>query len=330
MTKRLTKQLTKRLVAALTIAIFIISPFMALAPIEAHFTLGDLTGTFRYHVNDFDPHVPGVIGYVWPGGGQNAYSGFPNFANVNSGPGYQSPYPGGKPGATPGSSGNAPSSSWYQLEGNAYAPFGAVLAESTGDLIFAINATAGFSGSPGWSTWIILIPPEFKIPDSSQIVSTLTNTYAEIFTASLSRYDRYAPNWTIVAINADAAINANAATIPYYSHQYVSFTTASEWYYVRVNGVTAPHTAGRYFFKMLLSGGGTSGYLAGPEGTGSSICSTPCTQFLPTENWPVLLVKGEVDPAIITGTVRYAGYNQTLYSQPVHEAGRVYAKMTHA
>ena len=35
----------------------------------------------------------------------------------------------------------APSNSWYQLESDAYAPFGAVLTGSTGDLIFALNAT---------------------------------------------------------------------------------------------------------------------------------------------------------------------------------------------
>src|SRR5208337_243071 len=85
-----------------------------------------------------------------------------------------------------------------------------------------------------------------------------------------------------------------------------------------------------------------SGYLAGPEGVADSACSSmkgsSCfsrpfpgeapTQFLPTQNWPVVLVKGEIDPAIITGTIRYAGYNQSLYSQPIQEAGRVYAKMT--
>ena len=98
---------------------------------------------------------------------------------------------------------------------------------------------------------------------------------------------------------------------------------------------------------MLLSG--DSNYLAGQQGTArNSTASFPVgltiryefpltatinlgeapTQFIPTENWPVLLVKGEIDPAIITGTIRYAGYNQSLYSQPVQEAGRVYAKMT--
>ncbi len=41
-----------------------------------------------------------------------------------------------------------------------------------------------------------------------------------------------------------------------------------------------------------------------------------------------MLVKGEVDPAILTGTIRYAGYNSTLYGQPIQEAGRVWAKMS--
>ena len=156
------------------------------------------------------------------------------------------------------------------------------------------------------------------------------------------------PGWTAVNIWVDGGQNAakNGGN-SYYNHQYLNFTSAGEWYYFRINEVTAPAIAGRYFFKMLLSG--DSNYLAGPEGTArNSTASFPVgltidhefplsvtfnlaeapTQFIPTENWPVMLVKGEIDPAIITGTIRYAGYNQTLYSQPVQEAGRVYAKMT--
>ena len=41
-----------------------------------------------------------------------------------------------------------------------------------------------------------------------------------------------------------------------------------------------------------------------------------------------MLVKGEVDPAIVTGTLRYAGYNQSLYGQAIGEAGKVWAHMT--
>ena len=347
------------------VSIFVLSIFATANPVRATFTLGDLTGTYRYHANDFDPHIPGVIGYVWPGGGQNAYSGFPNFANVNNAPGYQSPYPGGKPGFAPGISGGAPSASWYQLQGDAYAPFGAVLTGSTGDLIFALNATANTcpggvtqqtscASNPfnrlGWSGLTIFLPPGFTLPtmDGSNVVTTITNSYGNIQVWQVSPYDRYAPGWTAVNIWVDGGQNAaqNGGN-SYYNHQYLNFTSAGEWYYFRINQVTAPAITGRYFFKMLLSG--DSNYLAGPEGTArNSTASFPVgltidhyfplsvtfnlaeapTQFIPTENWPVMLVKGEVDPAIITGTIRYAGYNQTLYSQPVQEAGRVYAKMT--
>ncbi len=49
--------------------------------------------------------------------------------------------------------------------------------------------------------------------------------------------------------------------------------------------------------------------------------------WVPTPNWPVLLVKGELDPSIITGTIKYGGYNSTLYGQPVELAGKVWAQM---
>src|SRR5208283_4773763 len=174
--------MTKKLAATLIIAIFLLSTVAILNPVSATFTLGDMTGTYRYHANDFDPHVPGVVGYVWPGGGQNTWGGSPNFASVNNAPGYQSPYPGQKPPATPGVNqfGNAPSSSWYQLEGDSYAPFGAVLTGSTGDLIFAINATYGYtcpntgntatypSNACVWDNLVIYIPPGFTVPDASQ------------------------------------------------------------------------------------------------------------------------------------------------------------------
>src|SRR5208337_2405843 len=120
---------------------------------------------------DFDPHVSGVIGYVWPGGGLDAYAGAPNIASSVLSPGYQSPYPcrlDGEPlgfsGGVVGSTGyppqcnptGAPTSSWYQLQGSGYAPFGAVLAGSTGDLIFALNATAT-QDSKGWAALMIAI-----------------------------------------------------------------------------------------------------------------------------------------------------------------------------
>ncbi len=350
----------KKLAAALTIAIFVISTLAIVNPVQAHFTLGNLTGTFRFHANDFDPHVAGPVGYVWPGGGLNSYSGFPTLASASLGPGYQSPYPGGNPVG-------APSNSWYQLESDSYAPFGAVLTGSTGDLIFALNATCQaanwnapkacakdtpdghdngvttseiqtkLSSTKGWDTWMILIPPEFGGQglvqfDDSQVVSTLTNSYDRVFVAKLSPYDRYAPNWTLVAITVDAAMTKT------YNHQLIMFTPpkgskkgTQEWYYTRINGVTAPSTAGRYFFKMFLYSSNNR-YGVGPTLGSFGGAALPSFEnpdvWVPPQNWPVMLVKGEVDPAIVTGTLRYGGFNATLYGQPIGEAGKVWAKMT--
>jgi len=298
--------------ALLLISIFILGIIAVGVPVQATFTLGDLTGTAPYDINNFDPHVPGVIGYVWPGAGQCAWDGYPNQASDNCSPGYQSPYPNGNP---PG----APSNSWYQLEGDTYAPFGAVLTGSTGDLIFALNATAGFTGR--WGAVDILIPPGFAVPGTPQVVSTITNDYSGVIVSRISPNDRYAPGWTLVRIIADAGMdsaNPLPATTPYYDHQGIDFTSAGEWYYIRVNGVLAPSVAGRYFFKILLDGGTPS--ICGEEGTGTGVGGLPgesCSEFIPTENWPVLLVKGEVDPAILTGTIRYGGYNATLYGLPI-------------
>ena len=57
-----------------------------------------------------------------------------------------------------------------------------------------------------------------------------------------------------VDLHSDAA-NANIAASGnnyYYNHQAINFTAAKEWYYFRINGVTAPSVAGRYFFKIAL------------------------------------------------------------------------------
>jgi len=302
--------LHKKLAATLTIAIFLVSTLAVVAPAYAHFTLGDLTSTYRYHANDFDQHKDGVIGYVWPGGGQNAYTGSPNVYSNSLYPGYQSPYPGGNPPLAPNNA--------LQLEGDEYAPYGAVLSSSTGDLIFALNATARFHGATvAFSTLYILIPPEFKIPDASQITSTITNNAGpSIRKYTLSPYDRYAPGWTLIRIYADTySLFPGSESIHFFGGQ-------DEWYYVRINGATAPNVAGRYFFKMFLRGS------TGTTQVGGVSTAPTATYWVPTENWPVMLVKGELDPAIITGTIRYAGYNATLYGQGIQEAGMVWAHMT--
>ena len=208
--------LINRIKGFFLIGLFMLGILAVGVPVQAHFTLGDLTGTYPYHTNDFDPHVPGVIGYVWPGSGQCAYLGFPNQANDNCAPGYQAPYPNGNP---PG----APSNSWYQLQGDTYAPFGAILTGTSGDLIFALNATAwstaacqASNGGAGctrfsgrWQGVDILIPPGFSVPGSPQVVSTITNDYSSIAVARISPNDRYAPGWTLVEVLADAGFDSS-------------------------------------------------------------------------------------------------------------------------
>jgi len=97
-----------------------------------------------------------------------------------------------------------------------------------------------------------------------------------------------------------------------------------EWYYIRVNEVTAPTIAGAYTFKFrrLWS---PDLYFRSIRRNPNDYSSWTGSFSFPYQNWPVVLVKGEVDPAIITGTIRYGGWNTELYGQPIILPGRVRA-----
>ena len=135
--KGVNENLDKKLAASLSIAIFLMSTIAVLAPVQAHFTLGQNTPNYPFTQQNFDPHVTGVIGYVWPGGGENTYNGYPTTVNPLLSPGYVAPYP-SKPS---GNSALGLDSNVEQLDGDEYSPSGAIVVSSTGDLIFAINAT---------------------------------------------------------------------------------------------------------------------------------------------------------------------------------------------
>ncbi|MEM2901634.1 MAG: hypothetical protein QXO32_02735, partial [Candidatus Bathyarchaeia archaeon] len=153
--------MSKRLIAAFLVAVFIIGIALTATPVKAHTTLGRPTGTAPYAVRESDTaanggHVPGPTGYVWPGGGKDWWTGV-----LTEPPGYQNPW--GNYPAT------APSYTWWQLKGNTYAPFGAILASTddhpnTGDLIFAINFTTwdDIEGDYEYTDVILYIPPEFE------------------------------------------------------------------------------------------------------------------------------------------------------------------------
>ncbi|MEM2897436.1 MAG: hypothetical protein QXG01_07720, partial [Candidatus Bathyarchaeia archaeon] len=69
--------MSKKLLAATLIALFLLSALASIAPVMAHYTLGDLTPNYPYREDDVDPnHVPGPTGYVFPGGGLSTYQGF--------------------------------------------------------------------------------------------------------------------------------------------------------------------------------------------------------------------------------------------------------------
>jgi len=261
--------------------------------VTAHFTLGRNIPTYPFSVDNYDPHRPGPVGYVWPGVGLIGRGTL----NRPEAPGYQAPWPNYPQYVKP-------PVAWTQLEGNGYAPFGAILAstddhDNRGDLLLALNYSQPTTKHAYSYLWI-WVPPEFTNINKSKVVTTITNDYLNINVTVCGKEDPFGPNWTVITILADA-------------NYLITFTPygPDRWYYVRINDIAAPTIAGTYFFKIALSN--------------SSDILPASIDMIPTENWPILLVKGEVDPAIIWGTIRFGGWNTTLYGLPIRLQGRVRA-----
>jgi len=333
---------------ATTLILLLLSPLLAV-PVTAHSTLGSLTPAPRYHVDDSDPHVGGPTAYVWPGSGLSSFtglaSGFP--------PGYQSPFPGGSLLSQP--------LNLHQLEGDDYSPYGAILAStkryySKGPLIFALNFSqpcrfgwndvdnscgSGTQYAENFTGLSIYIPPEFDLSalfsglyqyNPGLIESTFGATADDLTITHANKTDPWGPGWWVVDIYGD---------IHWWpQHDY------REWYYLRINDVVAPRIAGRYFFKIFLqdqffnfvypgmprslfvtSGecGSCNQGTAGNPNLEIVPYSGPTNATVPVANWPVLLVKGSIAPAIITGTIRYGTVNATIHGRPINLSGRVRA-----
>jgi hypothetical protein len=289
----------KARIAFLIAFLAILALFRCPIPASAHFSLGRLTGNGpNYVATDFQPnHVDGPIGYVWPGGGiwweRASGSLEPSVPGL---PGYLNP--------------------WVQMRRNAYSPHAAILASSIypdgsiaieirGDLIFGLNWSGPISSSMNYTSWTIYIPPEFEPPigweygDASNIITSITNDYYLISVRKADERDPFGPKWWIVHILSEDGFPIRFGP------------DGDHWYYVRVNDMRAPEIAGRYFFKMFLNN--------------SFPISRGKNQFtVPVENYPQLLVKGDVDPAVISGTVRFATHG--LYGKPVNLPGKVLAE----
>jgi len=298
--------------------------------ISAHTTLGKISGEppfFKINDHELNPsnsfgnaHVPGPLAYVWPGSGLKIY-----LNNLNLPPSYQSPF--------------ETFESPLQLAGNSYSPEGAILTstqtrDSVGDFIIAIN----FSQPKAFITpenpkpififknISIYIPASivdkygnllqdgfepygginWLMGDGSNIVTTLTDDYGRILVTKADMNDPFAPGWWLIRIEA--------------SGKGLEFTPErewSEWYYIRINQIKAPYIAGKYFFKIFL---GDSYPLKSQSGTAL------INNAIPVENWPVLLVKGAQNPAIIYGTVKYGDKcDPNLYGKPIQLPGVVRA-----
>jgi len=309
----------KFVVSAILLWIILASPQILLA--FAHTVLGTPDGSpsyFRKNDHELNPknnfgvgHVPGPLVHLWPGSGSNRYledSSFP--------PGYQSPL----------QDFELP----LQVAGCKYSPEGAIPASTAdqqvvGDFIIGLN----FSNPQAfkdrdrtfryWSLAIYIPAPmknrageleedgfepagvSWDLGETTNIVTTITDNYGNISVTRAGPLDPFGPNWWMIRIGGARGI---AFTPPDWQ----------EWYYVRINQMKAPVIAGRYFFKLFLN----DHYPVRTQNDPNQLIDST----VPAENWPVVLVTGDADPAILHGSIRYGGSDQTLYGKSLWLAGR--------
>ena len=310
--------MSKRVLAAFLVTLFIIATFATVAEVQAHYTLGlqgtgvpgspvPTPNTYGAETIAGDNHVAGHIAYVTPG---------LNFKLPKD-----------------------------QLP-NYYSPDGAIITETSGALLFFINFTsmdaynrqaegAGLGAAidikydGDFANWLyIAIPPEFGVTEGwedmteAYVVTSITNNYATIETGKFSSTNGFAPNWWYVRISSwsetdhlDKGYLYVGGSDPYPDRQ-IRGGDFDGCYWVWVGGLTAPSCAGKYFFKVLY--------------TNPTWAIAPWEQYIsfPAANYPTLVVKGELDPGYISGTVLYCGsyYYGYYYGDPIWKPGRVTAE----
>jgi len=151
----------------------------------------------------------------------------------------------------------------------------AVLASSSdsiGDLQFDITIVTAISDL------IFYLPPEFQFlaPTKTESVWTdITNDYSYVFVNTLNEYDPVAPHWTRVWIGNEGYTGYNSLGIQ------------PGVYHVRFFNLRAPDVVGLYFFKIYSS-----------TDAGAHITS------IGAGNYPIIMVKGELNPAWVEVTTR--------------------------
>jgi len=292
--------LNNRLLAAFLVALFIVATFATVAEVQAHFTLGVQTSTgpttngtpfYPSHDTSLTNHILDSLAYVTPGLG------------------YIPPF--------------------QQILPNYYSPDGAIITDTTGGLKFYINVTTYSNYMALWNiTWeegywlVIAIPPEFTPladwtnGEKTGVSTSITNDYALITTGKFAYDDDVAPNWWYIKISAatepghdDQGILYPPGMDPYVDRQ-VRTGDFAGCYWVSTGSLKAPSCAGKYFFKIFVDQDGNY------------------VESVPSPNYPVLLVKGELDPGYIQGRILYCGsyYYGYYYGEPIWKPGRVIAE----
>jgi len=302
--------LSKRVLAAFLVTLFIVATFATVAEVQAHYTLGAQSST--------GPYWDGI---AWPDTGVDSPGSTVSGNHV----------PGSIAYVTPGLGYIPPSHQWE----NYYSPDAAIITDTTGGLTFYINVT---DIEADWMTlwditweddfWLtIAIPPEFTpLADWANgevtgVSTTITNDYGLIRTGKFANDDDVAPNWWYIKISAatlpdhDGSLYGDQGVLyppgidPYMDRQLRTGAFAG-CYVVSTGNLKAPSCAGKHFFKIFVDQDGTY------------------VESIPFENYPVLLVKGELDPGYISGKILYCGsyYYGYYYGKPIWKPGRVVAE----
>ncbi|MEM2123437.1 MAG: carboxypeptidase-like regulatory domain-containing protein, partial [Candidatus Bathyarchaeia archaeon] len=193
-------------------------------------------------------------------------------------------------------------------------PKSTVLTGIKGELLFNVTLTnlnqSDMFHNPGKDSYnvsaitksvIIYIPPEFVIEGGVAAVWTsFTNDYNP-YSISLSKTqsnDPIAPGWWRLSIN-----NLTIVKQGFESQASKRQFQANLTQYIRVFNVTSPSIAGRYFFKAFTAIYTSSGLETFSIGAG---------------NFPTLVAKAGLNPAYISGVVRYGGRSHpNLYGEPL-------------
>jgi len=188
-------------------------------------------------------------------------------------------------------------------------PRSTILIDTTGDLLFKITIV-----NPRYGIRIY-IPPEFGAFTVWTVWTSATNDYNSISTSTLGSSDPIAPSWRLITIEPiDNPVNRTRLSIPIPALSSGNPNPFPYTFYVRIFGIKAPIIAGRYFFKIFML-----------HQSGSTVYTS-----IGSGKFPTLVVKGEVDPAYISGTILYGGtyahyYYGYLFGQPIDVPGRVVA-----